>query len=143
MLAFLVFNWPKAKIFMGDVGSTFIGFLLIIIALYEWTMDEVPIGTSLILLAVFLFDATYTLIVRLLTRQKVFSPHRSHLYQKLAANKGHLWTLIAFTLFFLFWLLPLAWVAFHYSDRQFFIAAIAMFPLLVVSLKYRAGYELR
>ena len=83
LVAFLAFNWAPAKIFMGDVGSNFLGLLIAALAIYAWQIDKVPMSVSLILLASFWFDATYTLIVRIMTRQNITQAHRSHLYQRL------------------------------------------------------------
>ena len=75
-VAFLTFNWPPAKIFMGDVGSGFIGLLLAFLVFYLWHRGNVPFIASLILLAVFWFDATYTLCVRIVTQQEFTQAHR-------------------------------------------------------------------
>ena len=137
--AFLVFNWPRAKVFMGDVGSAVLGLLLAIIGLHLWSNGHMPIGTPIILLSAFIFDTTYTLLIRIFTGQRFFLPHRSHLYQRLAEKRGHLWTTVSFVVFGLFWLIPLAWVTSHYVDWQYFIAFVAVSPLLVMSIKYRVG----
>jgi Fuc2NAc and GlcNAc transferase len=110
VLGFLVFNWPPARIFMGDVGSGFLGLVTGGFALVAWQQGGLPLTASLILLAGFWFDATYTLIVRILTGQAFTQAHRSHLYQKLAAKRGHLWTTVTFLLYAAAWLVPLAWL---------------------------------
>ncbi len=82
-LGFLVFNFPKSKLFMGDVGSAFLGFvfanLAVIAALYDHS------HTSFFVLPLlffnFIFDTSFTFIRRLLRRENVFAAHRSHLYQ--------------------------------------------------------------
>lgn len=82
---FLVFNWPPAKIFMGDVGSTFIGFSFAVMAVIAARYDHSH--TSLfvmpLLLFHFIFDTTFTFFRRLLNGENVFAAHRSHLYQLL------------------------------------------------------------
>ena len=82
---FLLFNRAPARIFMGDVGSGLLGLLVGILGLkLDWD-QQMPLIASLILLAGFWFDASYTLCVRIATGQSFVSAHRSHLYQKLRA----------------------------------------------------------
>ena len=143
-VGFLGYNWPPAKIFMGDVGSQCLGLMISALALYLDANGIVPLVASLILLAGFWFDATYTLCVRMLSGQKFAQAHRSHLYQRLAQSKGHLWTTTAFLIFALLWLLPLAWVASLSSfDQQGWVGGLAVcaavLPLAVLSKRYRAG----
>jgi Fuc2NAc and GlcNAc transferase len=141
-LSFLAFNWPPAKIFMGDVGSAFLGLLLGILTLYLWQTGSVPLISSLILLAVFWFDATYTLCVRILTHQEFTQAHRLHLYQHVAQKKGHLWTTLAMLFYAMLWLLPLAWVA-ALPERNFMEQSLALFaavlPLLIACWRMGAG----
>lgn len=141
-LAFCGFNWPPAKIFMGDVGSGFLGLLLGVIAFYVWQTFAVPLVASLILLAVFWFDASYTLCVRIATHQKFTQAHRSHMYQHLAQRRGHLWTTTIFLIFALCWLLPLAWYATEtaeYPLRQLSTLLVAVLPLAYMCWRSRAG----
>lgn len=115
-LAFLAFNWPPAKIFMGDVGSLPLGLLIGGLVLYLWQQDLVPLVGSLILLAGFWFDATYTLCVRMFSGQAYIQAHRTHLYQRIARRRGHLWTTMAYLIFSAAWLLPLAYTASHANN---------------------------
>ena len=110
-LAFLAFNWAPAKLFMGDVGSAFLGLLLGAMALQFAHLQAVPLVASLVLLSGFWFDASYTLCVRILTGQRFAEGHRSHLYQKLAARLGHGRTTAGYVLFNLLWLWPLAYLS--------------------------------
>jgi len=80
---FLIWNWQPAKIFMGDVGSTLLGFNFGVFAVYEQNMDNLPIISFLALSSLFWFDATYTLFRRLLNREKLSQPHRKHAYQRI------------------------------------------------------------
>ena len=83
VLGFLRVNYPKAKIFMGDVGSIFLGYILGGLIIYSVTLKELSIFQSLMLTSLFLFDATYTLIKRGLQGKKVWKAHREHWYQRL------------------------------------------------------------
>jgi UDP-N-acetylmuramyl pentapeptide phosphotransferase/UDP-N-acetylglucosamine-1-phosphate transferase len=84
-LGFLWFNFPPARVFMGDVGSLLLGFVFSVLAirLTKSPGKSVPFVFFLILYSSFLFDTAYTLGWRLLRRQKVWQAHRSHLYQRL------------------------------------------------------------
>ena len=136
---FLLFNWAPAKLFMGDVGSGFLGLVTGVFALWLADVGEVPAVASAILLLAFWFDATYTLIVRVVTRQAFASAHRSHLYQVLARRLGHGTTTSIFCLHFAVWLLPLAWLAVHFPRWQLACLAIAAAPIAVACVMFRAG----
>jgi Fuc2NAc and GlcNAc transferase len=83
-LGFLVWNWPPARIFMGDVGSGFLGFWLAAMALALDRADMLRVWTSVILGSVFIADATVTLLRRVARRERWHQAHRSHAYQNLA-----------------------------------------------------------
>ncbi len=83
VLGFLVWNWPKAKIFMGDAGSTALGFLIILFALMLEKTHSVSIFNLLVCYGWFLFDATLTLVRRIVAREPFYQAHRSHAYQRL------------------------------------------------------------
>jgi len=86
---FLVWNYPPARIFMGDAGSGFLGIILGAMVLQAaWSKQELLWGW-LILLAVFIVDATWTLILRLIGGQKIYEAHSSHGYQRAARRWGH------------------------------------------------------
>jgi Fuc2NAc and GlcNAc transferase len=79
---FMLWNWPPARIFMGDVGSGFLGFVLAVLAVAGERAGSVPLAVWVVLVAVFGFDATVTLIRRLIRRERVYEAHRSHAYQR-------------------------------------------------------------
>ena len=83
LAGFLPFNFPKARIFMGDVGSQFVGFMLAILAVVASRFEGVPLSFLLVpmLLSGVLFDVAFTLVRRALQREPVTQPHRGHLYQ--------------------------------------------------------------
>ena len=82
-LGFLAHNWSPAKIFMGDVASTFLGYSFAVLPLIaiDQEGDSLMLGT--LLMWTFIMDAGVTFIQRLFKREAVFSAHRSHLYQRL------------------------------------------------------------
>ncbi|HEY4172584.1 MAG TPA: MraY family glycosyltransferase [Rhodopila sp.] len=83
LAGFLPFNFPKARIFMGDVGSQFVGFMLAVLAVVASRFDDVPLSFLLMpmLLSGVLFDVAFTLVRRALQGEPVTQPHRGHLYQ--------------------------------------------------------------
>ena len=80
---FLVFNFPPARIFMGDVGSVPMGFLAGALGVVGWSRGYWPIWFPLLVFAPFVCDATLTLLRRLLRRERVWQAHRDHYYQRL------------------------------------------------------------
>jgi Fuc2NAc and GlcNAc transferase len=80
---FLIWNWPKAKIFMGDVGSTLLGFIVAMLAIYYQNTMQLSIVVLLILASVFWFDATITLLRRIKNREKLSEAHRKHAFQRI------------------------------------------------------------
>ena len=81
-LGFLFWNWPPAKIFMGDVGSGFLGFNFAVLLLASERSGNIPLLIWLLLLGVFIGDATFTLFRRLLKGEIIWEAHRSHFYQR-------------------------------------------------------------
>jgi UDP-N-acetylmuramyl pentapeptide phosphotransferase/UDP-N-acetylglucosamine-1-phosphate transferase len=80
---FLCWNWPKAKIFMGDVGSTQLGFILVVLGIYFHNTLEFSILNWIMLTSPFWFDATLTLFRRWRNKEKLSEAHRKHVYQRI------------------------------------------------------------
>ena len=85
-LGFLFHNWPPAKIFMGDVGSAFLGYSFACLGVLGWKKDPVLALAGFLLVWPFVFDTIFTFFRRLEHRENVFSAHRSHLYQRLVIS---------------------------------------------------------
>ncbi len=83
LLGFLPFNFPRARIFMGDVGSQFCGFMLAVLGVVASRFDGVSLSFLLVpmLLSGVLFDVGFTLVRRALAGERLTQPHRGHLYQ--------------------------------------------------------------
>jgi Fuc2NAc and GlcNAc transferase len=79
---FLILNWQPARIFMGDVGSSFLGFTFAILALASERARAVPLFVLIIPLLPFCVDTTVTLVWRRLRGQAVTEAHRDHAYQR-------------------------------------------------------------
>ncbi|KAA8714061.1 MULTISPECIES: MraY family glycosyltransferase [Pseudomonas syringae group] len=137
---FLYWNFPPARIFMGDAGSGFLGLVLGVLSVQaSWASSQL-FWSWLILLGVFIVDATVTLGRRLLRGEKVYEAHRSHAYQFASRRYGkHLPVTLAVGLINLFWLLPVAmWVALKGGDGLIW-TAIAYIPLVLLALRFSAG----
>jgi UDP-N-acetylmuramyl pentapeptide phosphotransferase/UDP-N-acetylglucosamine-1-phosphate transferase len=88
---FLFWNWPKAKIFMGDVGSTQVGFILVISGVYFHNTFQFSILNWIMLSSPFWFDATLTLFRRWRNGEKLGEAHKKHAYQRIVqAGFSHL-----------------------------------------------------
>lgn len=83
---FLYWNWPKAKIFMGDVGSTQLGFILVVLGIYFHNTFEFSILNWIMLTSPFWFDATLTLFRRWYNNEKLSEAHRKHVYQRVVQS---------------------------------------------------------
>ena len=125
---FLVHNWAPARIFMGDAGSLFLGFSILAVAGLDitghltWLREAqltgetdvsagygIPVTSWMILGALFITDATVTLLRRLLSGQRVGDAHRSHAYQRLSRHwNSHARVTLVYCLINVLWLLPLA-----------------------------------
>lgn len=85
---FLALNWPPAKIFMGDVASGYLGYAFGVLALASERSGAIPLLVWMVLLGVFIVDATATLVHRLLKGERWYQAHRSHAYQR-AVQAGY------------------------------------------------------
>ena len=129
LAGFLVWNWRPAKIFLGDVGSVPIGFLL------GWLLLETAgsgLWAAAILLPLYyLADATITLLLRALRRERIFRAHRSHFYQRAARRFGSHATVVLAILALNIGLIALALIS---ATRE-----NAALPALAVGIVLTAG----
>lgn len=137
---FLFWNFPPARIFMGDAGSGFLGIALGVLSLQAAWIAPQLLWSWLILLGVFTVDATWTLFRRLLLGDKVYEAHRSHAYQYASRRFGnHLPVTLAVLGINLLWLLPIAlWVGLGGLDGLLGLL-VAYLPLVVLAVKFKAG----
>ncbi|MEI6146392.1 MAG: glycosyltransferase family 4 protein [Methylococcales bacterium] len=140
VVGFLVWNFPPAKIFMGDAGSGFLGIVLGLLSIQAAWVNPLFLWSWLILLAVFITDATWTLFRRLLRGDKVYQAHCSHAYQYAARFYGsHKKVSLAVAIINFVWLLPLALgVALNQLNAGFALI-LAYLPLVVLVIIFRAG----
>ena len=139
-LGFLLWNWPPAKIFMGDTGSGFIGITVAAFALQARSIDSALFWSWLILYAVFVTDATLTVLRRMLRGDRFHEAHRSHAYQHAAQiYGGHKPVTLAVGVINVLWLFPIAVaVTLKVLDGRAGLV-IAYLPLIVLVLWLRAG----
>ena len=138
-LGFLAWNWPPARLFMGDAGSIPTGFLLASLALVGAVQGQLHPASWLVLLAVFITDASWTLLWRMASGQPFTTPHRQHAYQRLSVHWGsHRRVDLLLLLVFLCWLLPLAWLLQVYPEQAILLVILAYLPLLLGMAKVRA-----
>ena len=139
---FILYNWSPAKIFMGDVGSGYLGIVIGGLSLIAAKQDPLLLWVWIILLAVFVSDATVTLIRRLLRKQKPHVAHRSHAYQHLAIRlNSHAKVALLVLAINIAWLLP---IAFLVADKQLAGTTgvvVAYVPLIVAAIALNAGKD--
>ena len=137
---FLFWNFPRARIFMGDAGSGFVGMMLGVLSLEAAAIAPELFWAWLILLAAFVVDATVTLIRRLLRGERVYHAHRSHAYQRAARRLGsHVPVSIAFGALNLLWLLPIALLVAAGRFDGVISVLFAYAPLVFLAITYEAG----
>jgi Fuc2NAc and GlcNAc transferase len=108
-LGFLFWNWPPSRIFMGDGGSGFVGLMFGLMAIHSALISPRLMWVWVILLAVFITDATLTLFRRLLRDQKPHEAHTDHAYQCAARRVGsHMPVTTGTAAINLCWLVPVA-----------------------------------
>lgn len=142
VLGFLVWNFPPAKIFMGDAGSGFLGVMLGLFSLASAHINPSLFWGWLILLGAFIVDATVTLIRRVLHGQAFYEAHRSHAYQYLSRKlASHRLVTMGIGVINLVWLLPIAAACvLGYIDGLLGIF-IAYSPLILLAFWLKAGNE--
>ena len=140
VIGFLYFNWPPARIFLGDIGSGFIGFTIGTISLVIARSQPLITWAVIILLGVFIVDATVTLIRRLIDKQRISTAHRSHAFQHLAnSTDRHLKVSLSIAAVNIFWLAPIAWLVVDQRILPIIGVVTAYIPLLVLAIYFKAG----
>jgi len=136
---FLFWNWVPAKIFMGDTGSGFLGFIIASIAFLSIFNGSMSLWTWLLLPGVFIADATMTVVKRLLSGERWYQAHCTHGYQHAAKFYGHEKVALGVLAINLVWLLPLAWFSENYPEYAVYSAVFGIVPLFLLSHVLGAG----
>jgi Fuc2NAc and GlcNAc transferase len=132
---FLGWNWPPARIFMGDVGSGFLGFTFGALSLIVGRSGALPLALCLLLAGVFAFDATVTLLRRMARGERWRQAHRSHAYQRLVQAGSTHAEATSGVLFVNLVLGVLAWLA---QTGRLSIAAAVLAGIVVLTVLYLA-----
>lgn len=132
VMGFLIWNWPKAKIFMGDVGSTLLGFTVAVFAIYYQNIHSSNLPVWLILTSVFWYDATITIWRRFRNKEQLSVAHRKHAYQRVVQSgwshqKTTLWSFVINLSGF-----GLAFLAHHFPLFDWVFLVIDIFVLFLV-----------
>ena len=137
---FLVWNWPPAKVFMGDVGSGFLGLVFGVLALASARQQPWMIWPWVILLSVFVVDATVTLARRWCAGERWYEAHCSHAYQNAARRwASHLKVTLTIAVINAVWLFPLAWAAYAWRSQALLIVVAAWAPLVYAAVRCGTG----
>lgn len=151
LLGFVRVNWPPAKIFMGDAGSTFLGYMSGMLALMTLVTGALNLWVWLILPGVFWVDATSTLLRRMIRGDRWYQGHQSHAYQRGSRflegsdsqnhrrQKAHRTVTLSILAINVCWLFPLATSALIWPEWGILFVAIAWVPLLVLAAYCGAG----
>ena len=131
---FLVLNKSPAKVFMGDVGSATLGFIIMVMALLADKQYGIPLLLWFILYGVFLFDATTTLVRRILAKEVWYHAHRLHAYQRLHQRGWSHGQVVLAVIAVNSFLATLAILGFYYQNL---IIWLAIFALAVLVLLYK------
>jgi Fuc2NAc and GlcNAc transferase len=83
---FLPLNFPRARVFMGDVASVPLGFIFASLAVYGLHTDSLSLSVAILIMSVFFVDATLTLLTRVLCGERWYTAHAQHVYQRLIAH---------------------------------------------------------
>lgn len=135
VLGFGWWNFPRARIFMGDVGSGFLGGMIGLCALNSYVFSVNHFVVWLIMMGLFFSDASLTLLTRLFNQERIWEAHRQHAYQHAAHQLGRHDTVTLFGLGLnVFVLLPLGWLVWHGKCHAFlgFVLAYAISGLIAV-----------
>jgi UDP-N-acetylmuramyl pentapeptide phosphotransferase/UDP-N-acetylglucosamine-1-phosphate transferase len=134
-LGFLFHNWPPARIFMGDVGSAFIGFTFAVLPVLSSSKNPRFMVAGMLVLWPFIFDTTFTLVRRLINKENIFVAHRSHIYQRLViAGYSHRFvTLVYMGLALMGTVIALLW----YKRAPFVNVAVIVLPILLFAGLWR------
>jgi Fuc2NAc and GlcNAc transferase len=139
-VGFLRWNWAPAKIFMGDVGSGFLGAVIALLLVVSVAAGAFGIWTALVLVAPFAADATVTLVRRVGRGEKWYSAHRTHAYQWLARRFGsHARVSLLYAGLNVAIVLPAAWLTGRWTEAAPAIAGAVLGTLMIAAWVCDAG----
>ena len=134
VFGFLFWNWNKAKIFMGDVGSTLLGYNIAIFTLYYANQESSNLWIWIILFGVFWFDATLTLLRRKRNGEQLSQAHKKHAYQRLTQSGWSHYKVTNYSIGLNFVLFAIV-----YFVSNVFVAFLLALIVLYISMKFVDG----
>lgn len=134
VLGFLFWNYNKAKIFMGDVGSTLLGYNVAIFTLYYANLESSNLWIWIILFGVFWFDATLTLLRRKRNGEQISQAHKKHAYQRLTQTGWSHYKVTNYSIG-----LNIVLFTIVYFVSNIFVAFLLALVVLFISMKFVDG----
>jgi Fuc2NAc and GlcNAc transferase len=139
---FLFWNWSPARVFLGDAGSGFLGFVFGVLLVATTLQGSLTTWQWLILLGCFWVDATVTLIQRIIHGKPWYQAHCNHAFQQAVKKTGcHKKVVLGIMFINLFWLLPMAVLSLYVSKWSILLTMVAVLPLVLLCLYFKAGIE--
>jgi len=155
-IGFMILNWSPARIFLGDVGSYWLGFMILSLALLTIQEQWLSYSTWLILGVVFIADSTVTLLIRIVRGDRWYEAHRNHAYQHLslrltetgkkrgidkrvARTRAHRRINLGVIAISLVWLAPLASLTLYLPNWEWVWVLVAYLPLIIGAIIFGAG----
>lgn len=137
---FLFWNWSPARVFMGDTGSGFLGFVFGVLLVSTMAAGSMTPWQWLILLGCFWVDATITLLFRIARGEPWYLPHCTHAFQQALKKTGcHKQVVTRVLCINIFWLLPMTLLTFYLPEWTILITFIAILPLILLCILLKAG----
>lgn len=137
---FLIWNWSPAHIFMGDVGSGFLGYVFGVLLISTLNDNTLTPWHWLILLGCFWVDATLTLLLRVMRGEPPYQAHCTHAFQQaVKKTQCHERVVLIVMIINLLWLLPIALLTVIYPNQILWLTAIAILPLILLCAYLKAG----
>jgi Fuc2NAc and GlcNAc transferase len=131
-LGFLVQNWPPAKVFMGDAGSNYLALFILGFALHTISRGWLSYTSWAVLAALFVTDASVTLVRRIIGQERWLAAHRQHAYQILSRRwKSHKTVTLLYLCVNIFWLLPLSFLTLKVPGFAWAALLAAYAPLIL------------
>jgi Fuc2NAc and GlcNAc transferase len=129
-MGFLPWNVGKARVFMGDVGSISLGFLIAGLLMYGVATQAFPLAVAWMVMLVFLCDSTLTLLARVIKGERWYTPHKQHIYQRLIVKGwSHTQVMWLYQLINLLLVVPVIGVAVNYPEWAEVVAISTTFVM--------------
>lgn len=140
---FLVWNWSPARVFMGDTGSGFLGYIFGVLLIATLASGALTPWQWLIVFGCFWVDATLTLVLRVLRGEPWYQAHCSHAFQQAVKKTGcHKHVVLRMLLINLFWLLPIAIISIYLPHWTLLLTGIAILPIVILCILLKAGISI-